>query len=81
MDQCQSCSLRLRPESFGTETTGAPSETYCISCYKKGSFTKDVSMDEMVQIASKQMLKELPFSKDEALRMAKEILPTLERWK
>lgn len=77
---CQSCSMPMaNPEDFGTETNGCRSTEYCRHCYNTGAFTKDETMEEMIESC-------IPFSReyygsDEAARKAMlEHFPKLKRW-
>jgi len=40
---CQSCGMPMeKPEDFGTNAGGAPSEEFCSMCFQNGSFTEPV---------------------------------------
>ncbi len=74
-----------KPEDFGTEKDGSPSEDYCVYCYKEGAFLQDCTMDEMIDHCV-QFLGEFnkdsgkPFSKEEAVAQMKAFFPRLKRW-
>lgn len=47
---CQSCRMPLLGEhDFGTNKNGTKSRDYCTSCFKGGAFTRQCTMDEMVE--------------------------------
>lgn len=85
--QCQSCGMMLMQDSDkGTELDGSRSGTYCASCYQKGAFTQDISVEEMAQL-NLQVLDEwnasmgLQLTEQEARAQLLEFLPTLKRWR
>lgn len=46
---CQSCAMSLKEERyFGTNSDGSKNEDYCIFCFKNGSFTYEITKNEMV---------------------------------
>ncbi|MCD8141459.1 MAG: zinc ribbon domain-containing protein [Planctomycetaceae bacterium] len=48
---CQSCGMNLKSaEDYGTNQDTTPNREYCRYCYQNGSFTRDVAMDEMVEM-------------------------------
>ena len=52
---CQSCGMPMsKPEDFGTEKDGSPSQEYCQYCYKNGKWTApNMTYDEMLAIGIK----------------------------
>ena len=47
---CQSCGMPMeKEEDFGTERDGSRNEDYCCYCYKDGSFTGDMTMEDMIR--------------------------------
>lgn len=85
--QCQSCGMMLVQDGDkGTESDGSRSETYCASCFQKGAFTKDITMEEMARL-NLQALDEwnasmgLRLTEQEAKAQLLEFLPTLKRWR
>ncbi len=80
---CQSCSMPLAGEGdFGTEAGGgARSEKYCRYCYEGGSFTSDVSMQEMIEISAKAMSDAAGMPEQEARELLAGAIPSLERWR
>ncbi len=74
-----------KPEDFGTEKDGSPSEDYCVYCYKEGAFLQDCTMDEMIDhcvqfLGEFNKDSEKPFSKEEAVAQMKAFFPHLKRW-
>lgn len=79
---CQSCSMPLAAaEDFGTEANGSRSQEYCHYCYEDGSFTGEVSMQEMIEISAKGMSEAVGTPEQEARELLAGILPTLKRWR
>lgn len=85
--QCQSCGARLEQDSDrGTEADGTRSEDFCAFCYQQGTFTQDITMEQMVEL-NLQALDEwnqaegLHLTKQEARSQLLQFLPTLKRWK
>ena len=83
---CQSCGMPLTNEILGTKTEGSKCEDYCIYCFKNGKFTKDCTMEEMIEFCSqfvdevnKNMSKHM--TKDEYKSMMRQHFPLLKRWK
>jgi hypothetical protein len=60
-------------------------DEYCLYCFKDGGFTRDLSMDEMINL-NVQYLDEFnkdsekKFTEDEAIAEMKLFFPTLKRW-
>lgn len=77
---CQSCAMPLeKEEDKGTESNGNKSEKFCCFCYEKGTFTEDLTLEQMIEKLV-SMAKEMGMTENEARNMAMEILPTLKRW-
>ncbi|MDH6307664.1 hypothetical protein M2451_000113 [Dysgonomonas sp. PFB1-18] len=88
MDQkfCQSCGMPLKTsEDFGTNADQSPNQEYCHYCFKDGKFTKDLTMDEMIERCA-QFVEEFnkdseqKFTKEEAIAQMKLYFPKLKRW-
>ena len=45
---CQSCGMPLTEDFKGTNADGSLNDDYCTYCYGDGSFTNDMTMDEMI---------------------------------
>lgn len=80
---CQSCGMPLGvDEDHGTEADGSKSEHYCKYCYEKGSFTAEMTMEEMVVFCATAMAQGNPgMSEDEAKNQMRQFFPQLLRWK
>lgn len=84
---CQSCGMPMtEPAHFGTEKDGSQSGDYCVYCYKDGTFTADVTMEEMMEMNLKyldEFNKDSPvkFTEEEARKVLPQYLMTLKRWK
>lgn len=82
---CQSCGMPMdKEELFGSNQDGSKNEDYCVYCYKSGSFTEDVTMQEMIEISLMHM-KELfeddeNYNAQEAEAQMQKFFPTLKRW-
>ncbi len=84
---CQSCGMTMKAaEQYGTNPDKTATTDYCHYCYQDGAFTKDVTMDDMVE-TNLQYLDHWneetgnAFTVDEARPMLREYLATLRRWK
>jgi len=84
---CQSCAMPLREiEEFGTEADQGVNVEYCSYCYKNGEFSRECSMDEMIESNLKYLHvwnegQGANFTVDEARAILKAHLATLKRWK
>ena len=67
-------------EEYGTNADGSQNADYCVYCYKDGAFTKECTMDEMIEYSA-GYAEMAGMTKEEALVYAKEVFPTLKRWK
>lgn len=88
MDQqfCQSCGMPLTESGhFGTNSDNSRNNDYCVYCFKDGTFTKDCTMDEMIE-SCLQFLDEFNkdadkvYTREEARVGMKEYFPKLKRW-
>lgn len=78
---CQSCGMPLLvAEDYGTEAGGSPSSEFCNFCYQEGKFTDEgISMEEKIE-KNAEIATMMGIPKQEALDIAKNIIPTLRRW-
>jgi len=72
-------------EEFGTERDGGRSNDYCVYCFKDGSFTADLTLDEMIRhnvqfLDLYNQSAEVKVTKDEAIAQLEQFLPSLKRW-
>lgn len=86
MKFCQSCGMPLMSDAdHGTEKSGNLNQDYCIYCYKDGAFTRDCTMDEMIETCV-QFLDEfnkdsdVKLTKEQAIAQMREHFPLLKRW-
>ena len=79
---CQSCGMPLDSDEVrGVEADGSINPDYCVYCYKDGKFTEpDLTLEENIANAAKYA-KEAGFTEEQMTAWAKEIHPTLKRWK
>jgi len=84
---CQSCSMPLkRLDNLGINADGTVNTEYCNYCFAGGKFTRDRTVDEMVE-ANLRFLTEYNegngtnYTIDEARTILKAHLETLKRWK
>ena len=80
---CQCCAMPIDESTFGTEADGSKNQDYCLYCYKNGHFTKDCTMDEMIEFNLKYLDEfnkdsKVKYTIDEARATMKEFFPQLE---
>lgn len=81
IDIWRSCGMPLTTEEEkGTTKDGGKSNEYCTYCFQKGTFTSDVKMDEMIENYL-EYIEDVDMTKEELEKAAKELFPTLKRWK
>lgn len=83
---CQSCGMPMSAEFHSTNKDGSVNSTYCSYCFKDGEFTKDVTMDEMIEMCSEYVDEfnkdsDKKYTKEEAIAGMKQYFPSLLRWK
>ncbi|OGO81480.1 MAG: transcriptional regulator [Clostridiales bacterium GWC2_40_7] len=83
MKFCQSCAMPLgAPDLYGTNADGSRSEDYCHYCFQNGAFTKEETMDEMIETCVPFVSKGEPWPDEATARKAmQELFPQLKRWK
>lgn len=80
---CQSCGMPLgdAQEVYGTEKDGSLNRDYCIYCYKDGSFTGEMTMEEMIEYCIPFTMEARPGMTREAAKAEMEsYFPRLKRW-
>ena len=78
---CQSCYMPMeKPEDFGTESCGGPSEDYCVHCFKDGDFLWKCTLEEAVEGNIEFWREEGDESDDLARARILEVFPKLKRW-
>ena len=80
MKFCQSCTMPMTDEDYGTEKDGSKNEEYCKYCYQNGEFTSDITMEEMIDFCVPKTAQATGMSEKEASEMSEEIFPKLKRW-
>jgi len=83
---CQSCGMPISEDKQkGTHKDGSLSDDYCSYCFKTGKFTRNVTLDEQVEMGlnyyppyAKAKTQE---EKDLIKQQTKEFLSHLKRWK
>ena len=78
---CQSCSMPLNGEEhISTNKDSSKNEDYCVYCLKDGEFTHNMTLEETIA-DSVNYAEMAGMTKEEMLTHAKNVLPTLKRWK
>lgn len=80
---CQSCGMPLGDEQevYGTEKDGNPNRDYCIYCYKDGSFTDEMTMEEMIEYCIPFTMEAQPgMTREQAKAEMESYFPHLKRW-
>lgn len=80
---CQSCGMSMSGEDmFGKNSNGSKNEDYCCYCYPNGDFSKDETMEEMIETCIPFMIEDgICKDRESAKAMLMSILPNLKRWK
>lgn len=79
---CQSCGMPLDDESlFRKNKDGSKNNDYCRYCFPNGTFSKDETMDEMIESCIPFRINEDCPDAETARRKMMEYFPTLKRWK
>ncbi len=79
---CQSCGMAMSEGQHGTNADGSLSEDYCIYCFQKGQFSKNETMEEMIESCIPFELNDSDCPDEETARKRlMEVIPTLKRWK
>ena len=83
---CQCCAMPIDETTFGTEADGSKNEEYCQYCYADGHFTKECTMDEMIELNLNYLEEfnkdsEVKYTIEEARATMKGFFPQLKRWK
>ena len=77
---CESCAMPLgSEEDCGTNADGSPCREYCCHCFQAGSFTADLTQEQMIEKLV-GFAAHLGMSEDQARELAEKTLPTLRRW-
>ena len=78
--------MPLTDENRGTNANGSSSEDYCVYCYKKGEFTQDFTMSQMIEFCLQfldqwAVQTECKLSPVQAKEQMLQYFPYLKRWK
>ncbi len=76
---CQSCGMAMHQSDYGTNSDGSSSTDYCRYCYPNGSFSKNETMEEMIESCIQFYVGE-EFTAAEAREYLTKLYPTLKRW-
>ena len=78
---CQSCGMPMGESGLkGTEQDGSLSEAFCTYCYQGGSFTQDVTLEEMITTCVPHLVAS-GMGEAQARSLLETTLPQLSRWK
>lgn len=83
---CQSCGMKMQEGDYGKNADGSRNSDYCKYCFPNGSFSKDETMEDMIE-SNLQFLEEFNqgnrthLTADEARAEMRKSLPLLKRWK
>lgn len=79
---CQSCGMPMQNnEDLGTNKNGSKNEDYCAYCFKDGTFTSDITMEEMIALCAEHVDDwGINISREGAIAMMRESFPKLKRW-
>ena len=80
---CQSCGMRMsREEDYGKNADGTASREYCRYCFPNGKFSRDETLEEMVESCIPFMLEGGECkTREEARAKLMNELPELNRWR
>ncbi|MBD5145860.1 MAG: transcriptional regulator [Ruminococcus sp.] len=83
---CQSCGMKMQTEDHGKNADGSLNSDYCKYCWSDGHFSKDETMEEMIE-SNLQFLDEMNeesgtnLTPDEARAEMMKYFPSLKRWR
>jgi transcriptional regulator with XRE-family HTH domain len=78
---CQSCSMPMNPNQYGTLSNGENTSEYCHYCYKDGDYTTRQTLDEAIEGNIQFWLGRSGNDPDKARTMIRNTFETLNRWK
>lgn len=80
---CQSCGMPITdPQLRGTEADGQASPHYCKFCYDQGTFTGEMTMEQMIDFCVPILVREHPgLTEEQARAQMRGFFPTLLRWR
>lgn len=83
---CQSCGMKMQETEYGTNSDGSTNKEYCRYCLPDGKFSREITMEEMVE-SNLKFLDEMNeeegtnFTPEEARAEMLKYFPTLKRWR
>jgi hypothetical protein len=78
---CQSCGIPLLCENTGTNFDMSLNHEYCKFCYINGNFSiPDLTIKQQIERLSEIAVRKFGTSKEDAVKQAQRLLPTLKRW-
>lgn len=77
---CESCSMPMNEELFGTNQDGTQNKDYCKYCYLDGKFIDDVSLEEYIEMNVK-FASQANMTEEQMREHCTKVFPTLKRWK
>ena len=78
---CQSCGMPMeKPEDFGKNADGSPSQDYCTFCFQNGTFPDpDITLEQMMGKVADILVTQMNMPEAQAKEMTK-FIPQLKRW-
>lgn len=76
---CQSCSMPMTEEQYGTNKDGSINKDYCTYCYKNGEFIDNVDMKTYIEMNVKYA-SQAGMTEQEMRQHCEKVFPTLKRW-
>lgn len=78
---CQSCAMPLTEDMYGTNSDDSKNEDYCKYCYENGSFTQEMTMEQMIAFCAPMLADHNPsITAEQATSQMQQFFPTLKRW-
>lgn len=79
---CQSCGMSMVEEKYyGKNLDGTLCDEYCCYCHPNGRFSKDETMEEMIESCIPFLMEDSECKdKEEARVKLMEVIPKLKRW-
>ena len=79
---CQSCEMPMTDGDFGTNAGGGANQEYCKYCYQNGRFSREETLEELIESSVPFMVGGADgFTEEQARKLLWETLPQLKRWK
>ena len=79
---CQSCAMPMSEADYGENLNGSKNQDYCHYCFANGHFTKEETMEEMINTCVPFVLKDGVYPDEEsAIKGMLAFFPTLKRWR